>query len=142
MATDTTAASNTVAFPKGAGVASPKPMRTWVKDVTGIFGHIESRDTWHTLPDGRKVPDTWALSVKPVEIKDHKYVLAQQEPVWFNWHTYSTDEQTIQLWDRFDSRIDLDYCAKHKVPLHIWVDERNRQHLEPAFGIEYSQCCE
>lgn len=143
MATEkatTTTNSNVVAFPKGAGVAQPKPMRTWVKDVIGIFGHIESRDTWHELPNGTKVPDTWALSVMPLEVKDGKYVFASKEPVWFNWHTYSSDEQTIQMWDRFDPQIDLAYCAQNKVPLHIWVDDRNRQHLEPAPGIELSQC--
>lgn len=142
MATQaTTTNGNIVAFPKGTGVVEPKPMRTWVKDVTGVFGHIEARDTWRPTTDGNKVPDTWALSVKPVVVNDKgKYVYSDQGVVWFNWHTFSTDGQTIQMWDRFSKEIDLTYCAQNCVPLHIWVDEHKRQHLEPAPGIELSQC--
>lgn len=128
-------------FPKAAGVPEPKPMRTWVTDVIGIIGGLQPRDTWHTPKDTDfKVPDTWACPVMPLEVREGKYVFASKEPVWFNWHTFSTDGKTIAAWDRFDERIDLTYCYQNRVPLHVWTDDRNRQHLEPAPGIDWSQC--
>lgn len=102
------------AFPKGIGSTR------FSKDHTGVLISLEPREGTYeiTTAEGEQItlPNSW--------------IARFADGTLFNWAVYvDRDTGELRPWDYFDPEIDLEHCATHDIPVHLWRDENGRQHL-------------